>query len=470
MKKIGLIFVFTMLGWFVPALVFASTLYFSPSSGSFGVGSTFTVTLKTNTQNQAVNSAEARVAYSQDTLELIKVSAGGTFSLQTPGSPGKSGSEAFFSGGIPSPGYTGSGGVVGVMTFRAKAEGVGTLSVSSGQVLLNDGQGSDSLSGGASASFNISRQVEVTALSGQVEVTSASHPKQDEWYANKNIDLSWNRPSGAYGFSFALDNLATSEPDSILDTTKTTSKLYPNINDGIYFFHIKARSQSGQFGPLTNYKIQIDTVPPKSFNLTLNEANLSDVSSSPVLNFETVDELSGLAGYDIYLDGKIAKEQAASPYKYENIPDGPHTLKVIAKDKADNLQSAELQIIVNGLKPAKTAVTSLFEKRFQPLIYLLIATNALTLILFFIFWERRRKKEQQSQDPVAAIQLQIDKSLDDLKEHLNSELQKFSKKTAAEIYEKREEKSREVGKRISAAKNKIDKEIGQLKNLKKNKQ
>jgi hypothetical protein len=98
MKKIGLIFVFTMLGWFVPALVFASTLYFSPSSGSFGVGSTFTVTLKTNTQNQAVNSAEARVAYSQDTLELIKVSAGGTFSLQTPGSPGKSGGEAFFQG------------------------------------------------------------------------------------------------------------------------------------------------------------------------------------------------------------------------------------------------------------------------------------------------------------------------------------------------------------------------------------
>ncbi len=145
MKHFLSYFLVALIGFFgTHTIVSAATLTVTPPSASVTEGSTFSVSVRTDTQGQSVNVAEATVGFSTDTLEIVSVSAGSTFTLQTPGSPGKTATGAFFSGGIPS-GYTGSAGSVGRITFRAKKAGKGTISVTSGKVLLNDGSGTNVL-------------------------------------------------------------------------------------------------------------------------------------------------------------------------------------------------------------------------------------------------------------------------------------------------------------------------------------
>jgi hypothetical protein len=140
---------------FVPRFVLAASLYLSPASGNYSVGQTFTVTVKTNTQSAAVNTAEAHLVYSSDTLELVAIAQGSTFYLPAPNSPSKVTGKVYFGGGLPTPGYTGTAGLLGSMTFRAKAVGAASVSISTGEVLLNDGFGTNALTNYTGASFNI---------------------------------------------------------------------------------------------------------------------------------------------------------------------------------------------------------------------------------------------------------------------------------------------------------------------------
>jgi hypothetical protein len=463
MKKIFVTGLVAFAAFVIPAFARAATLYINPGSGSFAVGSTFSVSVRVNTEGAAVNTAEATVDYSTDTLDLVSVSAGSTFTLQTPGSPSRSGGRAYFSGGIPTPGYRGSGGIVGVMTFRAKAVGQASLSIQSGKVLLNDGQGTSALSGSSGASYTITPP----AVEGP-EVVSSTHPDPNAWYSLKDSVVSWNRPSGAYGFSFELDQKEDTVPDNTLDTTITTSASYKDLPEGVSYFHIKAREQAGRYGSITHFKIQTDYERPLLFDISLvGQNNLNDVTRTPTLTFEAQDELSGIGFYNVYLDGELVKEKAASPYTFDKLETGPHIIRVVAYDKAGNDRKAELPIIVTGPDSAAIGAAASSPIPLPWLIYMLIATNFLTLILVIIALFYRRKKEAELQDPVAAVQGQIDASLEELKLHINKQLTKFAKQSASRLYSKENEVATEVFNSIGQTKEKIDKQVNSLRKAKK---
>lgn len=111
----------------------------TPSASKIEKGATFTVAVKVDTQGQTINVVEATLGFPADKLAIVKVTPSASFTIQSPGSPRITKSQVAFSSGIPSPGYSGQSGTVGTVTFRALAPGVVTLSVDSGQVLLNDG-------------------------------------------------------------------------------------------------------------------------------------------------------------------------------------------------------------------------------------------------------------------------------------------------------------------------------------------
>ncbi len=155
MKQLLLsLFIFTFFAISAHGTASAATLAVTPSTASVTEGATFSVTVRTDTQGQSVNVAEATVGFSTDTLEIVSVSPGATFTLQTPGSPSKTASTAYFSAGIPS-GYTGSAGTLGRITFRAKKAGKGTISVTSGKVLLNDGNATNAFNGASGSVITI---------------------------------------------------------------------------------------------------------------------------------------------------------------------------------------------------------------------------------------------------------------------------------------------------------------------------
>jgi hypothetical protein len=146
----------------------AATLSVTPGSASVNQGSTFSVTVRTDTKGASVNVAEATVSYPADKLEVVSAAAGTTFPLQTPGSPKKSTGQVFFSGGVPS-GYVGTNGVVGRITFRAKISGSATIAIAGGRVLLNDGNATDALTSSSGSTITIKAVVPVESES--VETT-----------------------------------------------------------------------------------------------------------------------------------------------------------------------------------------------------------------------------------------------------------------------------------------------------------
>jgi hypothetical protein len=138
----------------------AATLYISPSSSSIELGSTFTIAVKTDTKGAKVNVAEATISFNSEKLEAVKVTPGSTFTLETPGSPYKTEAKVFFSAGLPSPGYKGSSGSLGSITFRAIGTGKTNINIASGKILLNDGNATDALNGTSGSTISISKPVE----------------------------------------------------------------------------------------------------------------------------------------------------------------------------------------------------------------------------------------------------------------------------------------------------------------------
>lgn len=138
-KKSIAAFVFTAAFFCITTLASAASLYLTPSATRIEKGATFTVAVKVDTQGKTINVVEATMGFPSDKLAIVKVTPSATFSIQSPGSPRITKSQVAFSSGIPSPGYLGQSGTIGTVTFRALAPGTVTLSVDSGQVLLNDG-------------------------------------------------------------------------------------------------------------------------------------------------------------------------------------------------------------------------------------------------------------------------------------------------------------------------------------------
>lgn len=153
----------------------AATLSVTPGSASVNQGSTFSVTVRTNTEGASVNVTEATVTYPTDMLEVVSATPGTTFPLQTPGSPKKSAGQVFFSGGIPS-GYSGANGIVGKITFRAKGSGSATISLASGRVLLNDGNATDALRGMNGSSITIKQTSVAEPVTPAEETPPAETP------------------------------------------------------------------------------------------------------------------------------------------------------------------------------------------------------------------------------------------------------------------------------------------------------
>lgn len=134
----------------------ASTLRISPEAGSYNVGDTINVKIMVASPNQSINAVSSRLNFSQENLSLTSISKSGsiiTIWAQEPTFSNAAGSASFE--GVSLGGYTGNGATVVSMSFRAKAEGRASINFTSGAVLANDGEGTNTLTGQNEAVFVI---------------------------------------------------------------------------------------------------------------------------------------------------------------------------------------------------------------------------------------------------------------------------------------------------------------------------
>lgn len=346
----------------IPVFVRAATFSIVPSSasGSYAVGQVFSVPVTVSTgPSDPINAVSAVLSFPANLLQVVSVDKGGSVVDFWVSNPSFSNSEGTvsFEGGIYNPGFSGSGGKVVSILFKAKAPGSANLSFISSSILANDGQGSNILERANASSITIvpagQAKTDTAASVGtqSIVITSTTHPDSEKWYPSGTVDLSWTLPVGANAVRMSYDRNPTSLPTVLYSPPVSTKELV--LKDGIWYFHIQARDNDG-WGSVTHFKIQIDSVPPIAPHISFPHGLMAD-DPRPAILFNTADELSGIDYYTVQVSGGTAvrvdkQSVASSPYVLSSQDPGSHSVSVVAFDKAGNQSSDEATFQVVGIE------------------------------------------------------------------------------------------------------------------------
>lgn len=356
---------------------------FSPRAGSFVEGSTFDVPILVNTKGVSVNGIEARINFDKSKLEIVKPSSGTSIIgvwVEPPGYDNSRGTASYV--GVIPGGITTGSGLVGTITFRAKSNGQAVISLAANsKILLNDGLGTEAQVDLGRATYSILPQ----APEG-VKIFSETHPFSDVWYKNNSPVISWEKDPGVQGFSYILDNLPDTIPDNTLTGADETSKAYENLNDGLWYFHIKAK-KNGVWGTAGHFLIRIDTAPPAVFTPVANYlvAGTALVERA-LISFLTTDNLSGIDHYEV---GVIDKSQpvtvspvfvqAESPFQVPLNGNSAQHVIVRAVDAAGNIRDASIDALPPSL------ISRFIKDHLVYILLLIILTGFVGLIFHYLF-------------------------------------------------------------------------------------
>ncbi|MCD6554886.1 MAG: Ig-like domain repeat protein, partial [Anaerolineae bacterium] len=129
-------------------------------------------------------------------------------------------------------------------------------------------------------------------------VSSPTHPDQGTWYNDDDPTFNWTEPTsgaGIQGYSYILDQIPGTTPDTILDTS-ANSQSYTDIADGTWYFHVRAQDNADNWGPAGHYVVHIDTTPPPApSEVTEDTPDVDwDADGNIVVYWDTVTDLSGV--------------------------------------------------------------------------------------------------------------------------------------------------------------------------------
>ncbi len=334
----------------------AASLYIKPSQAEVVEGNIINIQVTVDTSGKFINNAESVIRFPTDLLEVVSLdSKSSIFSLwvEEPSYSNNIG-QITFNGGVPNPGFSGSSGKIISIIFKTKKPGVASVVFSNSAVRENDGFGTDILTTKTGSNINIlavtktaiPKPTPIKTTSSQNSapvVVSSTHPKQNEWYSNSDIDLSWTLPNNAKAVKTLQSSLPNSEP-SIYYSKPITEKNIKNLDDGILYFHVNYLVGE-TWSKTTHFKIQIDTVDPTDLSVEV----LKDEQGKVTLDMKATDAHSGISHYKIVVDQDEPVEVKADSDGKASIvvpftSAGGHKIIVTAYDRAGN--NAETQASV----------------------------------------------------------------------------------------------------------------------------
>lgn len=165
-------FILLLFSFVVFSEAYASSLYFSPSSGSYNIGQYISTSIFVS-PDQVVNAIGGSVSFPKDKIEITSISRSGSiinFWAQDPYFSNSTG-KLEFEGVVFNPGFSGSAGKIITINFKAKKEGAADFNFLSGSVLAHDGMGTEVLKSLGRASF--------TFLSTAIDLPK-EEPKKEE--------------------------------------------------------------------------------------------------------------------------------------------------------------------------------------------------------------------------------------------------------------------------------------------------
>ncbi len=379
-----------------------ASLYVGPASGTFTVGSTFTVSLYVNTGENDVNALDAQLEYPADKLQVVSPTAGKSIIniwVSQPSYDNRKG-RLRFQGAIPTPGINTNAGLISQVVFRVTSIGTAILRFTDGsRVLLNDGRGTDILGQTTSGVYHLA----LPPPAGPT-VTSPTHPDQERWYNTNTVTFEWGGEQ-AEGYSYILSGDPVDYPDDITEGTKN-SQTYKSLPDGAHYFHVKAL-KGGVWGGVTHFVTRVDTQPPADFPIEIAPATRT-TSLRPSIVFDTTDSLSGVDHFEVRLVSLSPKTanaeesgeqsffiEAASPY-VPSLDYGSYDVIVRAFDKAGNYtqKTQRLEIVTYVLDIVSGAGVKIRSNIVVPWTWIFVVLGLLVVVATYIarvLWHRHHR-------------------------------------------------------------------------------
>lgn len=407
----------------------AASYMVSPTPVNTSVGRTFTVSVDID-GDKAFNAGSATLKYDPAYLTASKANKeGSSFSIWAvePAISASAGTVTF-EGGHTAP-LSGRKKIISV-SFTAKKEGSTLITFDKALILAGDGSGSDIYKAGSATPITIGAGVANESApkqssdntdteqkgSGELPevpiISSLTHPKEDIYSGAKTAKFSWELPLDVSIVRVEVDQSSTTIPKQSYDPA-IADKEFQNFKDGINYLHVRYKNGAG-WGPTAHRKFMADRVEPKEFTVT---ATVPEKESNVTLAFETTDELSGIANYEISMDGgqprKISlAEIKDGKYPLLSIPNGSHSVKITAFDVGGNKRDAEAAFMVNApIKEEKTTDES--EKGLPWEMIIIAILFACIGIMIGIIWNERnsyrkekfttKKEADEVRDRIASV-------------------------------------------------------------------
>lgn len=207
---------------------------------------------------------------------------------------------------------------------------------------------------------------------GKPTISSDSHT-ENTWTSDSNPDFYWNVPSdnsGIGGYSYILDQNAVTVPNDAIDGTATT-KSYAGKSNGVWYFHLKARDNAGNWGSTDHYKIKIDVTAPAAptISSTTHPEDTWIKNNAPEFDWTEPADLSSITGYSYILDQTAtttpdtSSEGSALSISYMDQPDGVWYFHVRARDQAGNWgPAAHYNIKIDVTPPSAAAAIIIIDE------------------------------------------------------------------------------------------------------------
>lgn len=395
----------------------AATLSFSPQSGTYFAGRSFSISVLVSSPDQAMNAVQGEVSFPADQLEVLSISqSNSVISLwvQNPTFSNQDGTVDF--GGVsPNPGFQGNNGNVITIRFEAKNTGAAALKFVSGSVLANDGKGTNILTSMGTGNLTIAplaaAPVSTTPTAGNASAPAPiiinSNPPiiPQQWYDLNQITFNWSTPSQAEGVDYTIStNPNLQLPDVNQGTISQASYNLSQFSDGIWYFFVSFNNGSA-WSPPTVMRIMLDRTPPQPFVISRVDTNQADIQ--PLFEWLANDVTAGVDHYEVKIgngDWFNASSIANGSSSYILPPQSPtaeRTLTVRAFDKAGNYTDASLNFSV--LSPGTACGNSAFvcgsAAFFSRWGWVIVALFAILLLLAYGFiYHLLRWKKVSSKD------------------------------------------------------------------------
>ncbi len=336
-----------------------ASLYLSPASGEYSVSSSFSVAVKINSSNSAINVVDATISYPANLLEVKSISKSGSMLKLWTKEPVFSNSSGTisFSGGVTAPGFTGIGTGL-VINFVAKKEGQAQVSFSSGAVLAADGKGTDVLAGFGNAKFNIKpgssvapAPVPSAKTPSAPMIYSSTHSDPNQWYNDSGPKFSWSMKRDITGVSFLINDKPSSSPGFISDGV-ISEKQFENIEDGVWYFHLRLKNSNG-WGAISHFKFSIDTKTPTDFTMEFSSKE-EMLEQGLKIKFLVNDDLSGINRFEVKVDNNetiIFSDNESRIYDLPILDPEKHSIAVKVFDNAENFIADFKELEIEALDP-----------------------------------------------------------------------------------------------------------------------